>query len=130
MTPASGIYTGGLAGGLSILCHKCVTYIIVVVVGVVLLLIILIATFQGLGLVACSKSEFLFSETYDSIGQLVVILGQGTVPTQGLYLHTEHNREKHKHTSMPQVGFETMIPVFEWPKTVHASDCLATGTGN
>jgi hypothetical protein len=28
------------------------------------------------------------------------------------------------------VGFETMIPVFEWPKTVHASDCLATGTGN
>jgi hypothetical protein len=27
---------------------------------------------------------------------------------------------------MPQVGFEPTIPVFEWGKTVHASDRAAT----
>jgi hypothetical protein len=31
---------------------------------------------------------------------------------------------------MPQVGFEPMIPVFEWAKTVHALDCIATVIGS
>jgi hypothetical protein len=30
-------------------------------------------------------------------------------------------------TFMPRVGFETTIPVFELPKTVHALDRAATG---
>jgi hypothetical protein len=30
---------------------------------------------------------------------------------------------------MPQVGFETTIPVFEREKTVHALDCTATVVG-
>jgi hypothetical protein len=30
---------------------------------------------------------------------------------------------------MPQVGFETTIPVFEWAKTVHALDRAATAIG-
>jgi hypothetical protein len=31
---------------------------------------------------------------------------------------------------MPQVGFEPMIPVFEWAKMVHALDCIATVIGS
>jgi hypothetical protein len=42
----------------------------------------------------------------------------------------QHNTEKCGHTSIPLVGFESMIPVFEWPKTVCASDHLAIGTGS
>lgn len=30
---------------------------------------------------------------------------------------------------MSQVGFEYMIPVFEWVRTVHALNCVATVTG-
>jgi hypothetical protein len=72
----------------------------------------------------------LFSETYESIGQLVGLLGRGIGPTQGLYLHTgQHNTEKRRHTSIPPVGFEPTIPVFERPKTVCASDRSAIGTG-
>jgi hypothetical protein len=66
-----------------------------------------------------------FSET-------VGLLGRVISPSQGLYL----NSEQHKHrinaytqqTSMPQVGFELTIPVFERAKTVHASDRAATVT--
>jgi hypothetical protein len=36
---------------------------------------------------------------------------------------------EYKHTSMPRVGFEPMIPVFEQAKTVHALDCAATVIG-
>jgi hypothetical protein len=40
----------------------------------------------------------LFSGTYESIGQLVGLLGQGICPTQGLYLHTgQQNTEKRAH---------------------------------
>jgi hypothetical protein len=35
-------------------------------------------------------------------------------------------RNKHTRTFMPWVGFEPTIPVFELPKTVHASDRAAT----
>jgi len=38
------------------------------------------------------------------------------------------NTEKCEHISMPQVGFEPMIPFVKWPKTVCASDCKAIGT--
>jgi hypothetical protein len=63
--------------------------------------------------------------------QLVRLLGREIGPTQGLYLHTgQHNTEKHGNTSMPRVGFETTIPVFERPKTVRALDREAIGTGN
>jgi hypothetical protein len=66
---------------------------------------------------------------FESSGQLVGLLGQGNGPMQGLYLHTgQHNTEKCGHASMPQVGFEPMIPVFKQPKTVCASDCWAMGT--
>jgi hypothetical protein len=41
----------------------------------------------------------------------------------------QHNTEKRGHTSMPLVGFEPTIPVFEWPKTVRVLDRVATGTG-
>jgi hypothetical protein len=33
-------------------------------------------------------------------------------------------------TSIPQVGFEPTIPVFEGPKTIHALDRAATVIGN
>jgi hypothetical protein len=41
----------------------------------------------------------------------------------------QHNTEKRGHTSMPRMGFEPMIPVFERSKTVLASDRTAIGTG-
>jgi hypothetical protein len=72
----------------------------------------------------------LFSETYESIGQLVGLLVRWIGPTQGLYLHTgQHKTEKRGHTSMRRVGFELMIPVFERSKTVRALDRSAIGTG-
>jgi len=63
-------------------------------------------------------------------GHMVGLLVWGISPTQGLFLHTgQHNTEKYRHTSMPQVGFKPTIPVFEGPKTVCAWDNLAIGTG-
>jgi len=60
---------------------------------------------------------------------MVGLLGQVISRMQGLYLHTgQHNKEKCRHTSMPRVGFESMIPLFEQRKTVSASDHLAIGT--
>jgi len=41
----------------------------------------------------------------------------------------QHNTEKRGHTSMPRVGFEHTIPVFELSKTVRALDRESTGTG-
>jgi hypothetical protein len=43
------------------------------------------------------------------------------LPTQ-----RQNNRTQ---TSMPRVGFEPTIPVFERAKTVHALDCAATVIG-
>jgi hypothetical protein len=72
----------------------------------------------------------LFSEKYETIGQLVELLGRGIGPTQGLYLHIgQHNTEKRGHTTMPRVEFEPTIPEFERPKTVRASDRSSIGTG-
>jgi hypothetical protein len=67
---------------------------------------------------------------YESIGQLVGPLGQGISLMQGLYLHTgQHNTEKPQTHFHASVGFKPMIPVFDWLKTVCASDHMAIGTG-
>jgi hypothetical protein len=42
----------------------------------------------------------------------------------------QHNTEKCGHTSMPRVGFEPTIPVFERLKTVRALDCAANWIGS
>jgi hypothetical protein len=43
---------------------------------------------------------------------------------------TTQTQNKRTQTSMPRVGFEPTIPVFERAKTVHALECLATEIGN
>ena len=54
-------------------------------------------------------------------------LDEWSAHCRDLYLttHNTHNRQ----TSMPPVGFETMISAGEQPQT-YALDCAATGTGN
>jgi hypothetical protein len=48
-------------------------------------------------------------------------LWTGIRPSQGRYLYTEqHKQYKPTQTSMPRVGFEPTIPVFERAKTVYA----------
>jgi hypothetical protein len=42
---------------------------------------------------------------------------------------TTQTHNKRTQTSMPRVGSEPTIPVFEWAKTVYASDRAATVTG-
>jgi hypothetical protein len=41
----------------------------------------------------------------------------------------QHRENKRRQTSMPRVGFEPTIPVFEREKTFHAVDCAATVIG-
>jgi hypothetical protein len=48
------------------------------------------------------------------------------VPTQ----RTIQTQNKHAETSMPRVGFEPKIPVFERAKTVHVLDSAATVIDN
>jgi hypothetical protein len=43
---------------------------------------------------------------------------------------TAQTQNKRTQTSMPLVGFEPTIPVFERAKTVHALDSAATVTGH
>jgi hypothetical protein len=63
--------------------------------------------------------------------QSVGLLGRRISPSQGHYLHTEqHKHRTNTQTSMPRVGFEPTIPVFERAKTVHASDRATTGIGD
>jgi hypothetical protein len=51
-------------------------------------------------------------------------------PSQGSYLHsTAQTQNKRTHTQIPQVEFETTIPVFERAKAVLALDCAATEIG-
>jgi hypothetical protein len=71
-----------------------------------------------------------FLKLMNPFGELVELFRLGIGPTYGFYLHRNHNRAKRGQTSMPRVGFETTIPVFERPKTVRTSHCLALGTGN
>jgi hypothetical protein len=59
--------------------------------------------------------------------QSLGLLGRGISPSQGLYLYTEqHKQNKRTQTSMPRVGLEATIPVFERAKTVHSLDRAAT----
>jgi hypothetical protein len=55
--------------------------------------------------------RFSVSEFYT---QSVGLLGREISPSQGLYLYTEqHKQNKRTQTSMPRMGFERTIPVFE-----------------
>jgi hypothetical protein len=71
-----------------------------------------------------------FSVSY-SYTQSVGVLGRGGVsPSQGRFLHTgQHKQNKRTETSMPRVGFEPTISVFEREKTVQALDRAVTVTG-
>jgi hypothetical protein len=42
---------------------------------------------------------------------------------------TTQTQNKRTQTTMPRVGFEPTIPVFERAKAVHALDRVATGSG-
>jgi hypothetical protein len=73
-----------------------------------------------------------FSQFLDLFTQSVVLLGRVISPSQGLSTYTQDiikTQNKRKETSMPQVGFEPKIPMFERTKTVHASDRAATVFG-
>jgi FAD synthase len=54
----------------------------------------------------------------------VILLGRVISPSQGRYLTQTQN--KHKQTSMPQVGFEPTIATFERAKKIHVLDRVAT----
>jgi hypothetical protein len=63
---------------------------------------------------------FLFLKPYT---QSVGLLGRGISSSQGHCLHrTTQTQNKRTQISMPRVGFEPTIPVFERAKTVHALD--------
>jgi hypothetical protein len=65
-----------------------------------------------------------------SLTQSVCLLGREISPSQGRYLHRgQHKQNKRTETSMPQVGFEPTIPVFERAKIIHALDRAATVLG-
>jgi hypothetical protein len=87
-------------------------------------------------------SEFVYLWLYSSCGpwppfQFLNLYTIGRTPwtgdqpvTRPLPTHrTTHTQNKRKQTSMPQVGFEPTIPVFERAKTVHALGCAATVIG-
>jgi hypothetical protein len=62
--------------------------------------------------------------------QSVGLLKRVTSPSQGFYLYTEqHIHRVNTQISMPQVGFEPTIAVFERAKTFHVLDRAATAIG-
>jgi hypothetical protein len=63
--------------------------------------------------------------------QSVELLGWGSARRKATtYTHrTAQTHNKRKQTSMPLVGFEPTIPVFERANTVHALDRAATAIG-
>jgi hypothetical protein len=63
-----------------------------------------------------------------NLRQSVGLLGWGISQSQGGFLHTEQH--KRRQTSMPWVGFEPTIPVFELAKTVYALDRTGTLIGS
>jgi hypothetical protein len=72
----------------------------------------------------------LFHFSFLILRQSVGHLGRGISPSQGRYLcRTTQTQNKRKHTSVPWVGFEPTIPVFERAKIVHALDRAATVIG-
>jgi hypothetical protein len=72
-----------------------------------------------------------FFQILDLFTQSVGLLGRRISLSQVRYLHTgQHKQNKPTNTSMPQVGLEPTIPVFERAKTVHALDRAATEIGS
>jgi hypothetical protein len=67
---------------------------------------------------------FIITQRRATVGRTP--LDEGSARRRDLYLttHNTHNRQ----TSMPPVGFERTVPVFEGPQT-HALDLAATATG-
>jgi hypothetical protein len=63
--------------------------------------------------------------------QSVGFLGRVISPSQSRYLHTEQHKtqNKRRRTSMPCIGLETTIPVFERMQIFHALDRAATVIG-
>jgi hypothetical protein len=57
----------------------------------------------------------------------VGLLGRVISPSQGRY--RKQTKNKHKQISMPWLGFEPAVPVFERAKTIHASGRAATVIG-
>jgi hypothetical protein len=56
-------------------------------------------------------------------------LGRDKPVARPLPTHRTQTQNKRTQTSIPQVGFEPTIPVFERAKGVHALDCAATVIG-
>jgi hypothetical protein len=94
----------------------------------------IIIVFQGLGLLVCSGLRIYFLKLmnlFRTVGRTPWMGDRPDARPLPTHTHThrgKNNREKCGHTSMPRVGFEPTIPVFERPKTVRASDCSAIGT--
>jgi len=93
--------------------------IIIIIITTTTTTIIIIVVFQGLGLLACSDSELIFSEIYGSIYTVGRTPWTGNRPdARPLHKQDNTNTEKRGQTSMPRGGFEPTIQVFERPKTV------------
>jgi hypothetical protein len=71
-----------------------------------------------------SVKRFVSLFSFLILRHLVGLLGRRIDPSQGRYLTQTQN--KRIQTSMPWVGFDSMIPVFERTKTVHVLDRAAT----
>jgi hypothetical protein len=68
-----------------------------------------------------------FTSVSQSYRQSVGLLGRGVSYAKGRYLHrTIQTQNKRIQTSMPWVGFEHMISVFEWGNSFHALDGATT----
>jgi hypothetical protein len=83
-------------------------------------LFFLLLTLWGIGHPWNALLYFSLSILRQSVG----LLGRGISPSQGRYLTKTQN--KRTQTSMPWVGFEPTVPVFERAKTVHALDRSGT----
>jgi hypothetical protein len=100
-------------------CHN--TYFFTIT-AIIIIIIIIFSAIWPLGLFRLR--EFIFLKILNLFRQLVGLLGRVIGLTQSLYLHRTT-----QHTSMPQVGFDPTIRVFERPKALRASDRSTTGTG-
>jgi hypothetical protein len=72
----------------------------------------------------------LFHFSFLLLRPSVGLLGREISPSQGRNLHrTTKTQNKRRQTSMPWVGFEPTIPVFEREKTFHALNRTVTVIG-
>jgi hypothetical protein len=76
---------------------------------------------------ASSDSEVKFPE-FMNLRTFDMTHWTGDLP-DAMFLPTQDNTtQKNANTSIPRVGFEPVIPVFERPKTVHELDRADIGT--